>query len=275
MGSAIAAISWRYAVNVRRSGGSSEWRSVITGVAKLKALDAFEANMRDANHLVRLAEGLTNVRARAMRTELQESVGKALKIKAHDRHQLDCLQSNHVFVTFLPGGELKRSDFDDQRPVLRQALVAACAATETYVADKVMERVGPLLSHAKATKRLRELQLNLACLMQIDMYQRRGWGIRRLVVEPYVREHASTAPSKMGLMLSLVGVDDWTRKVDSHRKVAKGDTEAFLDRVTRRRNKIAHEGDRAGRGRAALSIDEVKADLAGLESVVAAIEAVA
>ena len=46
----------------------------------------------------------------------------------------------------------------------------------------------------------------------------------------------------------------------------------LLDRVTQRRNRIVHTGDRQGRNRAPLALAEVKDDLVGLESVVAAIE---
>ena len=98
--------------------------------AKPTALQAFEINMADARHLVGIAEALTNTRARRMRRELRDRIGEALRVPARQRESLDCLQSDHLFVTFLPGAGINRSDFDDARPLLRQALVAACAATE-------------------------------------------------------------------------------------------------------------------------------------------------
>lgn len=245
----------------------------MTGRPKPKPLQAFEANMADAHHLVRLAEGLTNRRTRAMRKERRERVGAALDIANRRRDQLDCLESDDFFLVFLPGAKLCRKDFEDHRPLLRQALVAACAATETYVADKVMEKIGPMLTQAAATDRLRKVPMSLGDWLQIDeQYERRGWG-RRQIVERYVREQSSTASYKVGAMLSLLGVQDWSKHVDRHRNVNKGDTVKFLDRVTERRNRIAHEGDRSGRGRAPLEIEEVKGDLAALESVVIAIEA--
>lgn len=137
-----------------------------------------------------------------------------------------------------------------------------------------MSKIGPLLHGVAATKRLRELPLTLDCWFEIEEYDRRRWGVRGLVVEPYVRQNASTAASKVGVMLSLIGVDDWAKRLDADRRVSKGDTVALLDRVTTRRNKIAHEGDRVGRGRANLTIAETGSDLAALESVVASIERV-
>lgn len=104
--------------------------------SKPTPLGAFEINIADARHLMRMADALSNTRARRMRKELRDRVGDALRIPAKHRDSLDCLQSDHLFVTFMPGTEVKRSDFDDPRPLLRQAIVAACAAGETYLAGR-------------------------------------------------------------------------------------------------------------------------------------------
>jgi hypothetical protein len=94
------------------------------------------------------------------------------------------------------------------------------------------------------------------------------------VIAPYVREQASTSPGKVGELLSLIGVANWSKQLDQARGVPKGDTVAFLERVTKRRNRIAHQGDRQGFGRAQLTVEQVRTDLAGLESVVSALELV-
>jgi hypothetical protein len=248
----------------------------VTGVPKPTAMQAFTLNMADAHALVKLAEGFVNKRPRRMRAELQQRLGEALKIRAQDRRHLDCLESSDVFVTFLPGGRLCRDDFTDLSPLLRQAIVAACAATETYLADKVMEQVGPVLwNSAELPKRLAELRLTVDHWVKINEHytvQRRG--LRELVIQPAVRERSSTAPNKVGELLSMLGITEWTKKVDAKRGVRRGDTEQTLLRITNRRNLIAHQGDRQGRSRAPISVDEVNTDLASLESIVAAIEAI-
>jgi hypothetical protein len=247
----------------------------MAAAKKPRPLEAFETNMADARHLVGLAEALTNTRARKMRRELRERVGDALKIPARLRSELDCLQSSHLFVTFLPGSGIKRSDFDDARPLLRQALVAACAATETYLADRTMELIGRKIYATKATKNLRAVALTVDDWLWIDAYyERKRVGLRNRVIEPYVRQQASTSPSKVGHLLSMIEVTDWAKQVDATRGATKGDTVANLERITTRRNRIAHEGDRSGRGRASLTVAEVRADLDCLESIVTAIEAV-
>ena|SRR5216683_345557 len=117
----------------------------MAGSRKLSPIEIFELTIEDADHLVALVEGFTNRRVRRMRAELRERIGEALRVRVRDRSDLDCLESDDVFLVFKPSGRLTRDDFTDARPLLRQALVAACAAFETYLGDKAMSRVGPLL----------------------------------------------------------------------------------------------------------------------------------
>jgi hypothetical protein len=158
--------------------------------------------------------------------------------------------------------------------LLRQALVAACAATETFIADKVIERAGVLLrASEEATPGMRKIQLSVGDWLDIETrYERRRRGLREQVMVRYINEQASTAPSQLGALLALVGITKWADQVDHHRSVSKGASVAMLNRITERRNKIVQTGDRQGRGRASLTVDEVKASLADLESVVFAIE---
>ena len=197
-----------------------------------------------------------------------------LRIPIKYRDELECIDSTDVFLVFRPGSAIGPTDLLDLRSLLRQAVVAACAALETYLGDKVMERVGPLLRESGAlTPRLKEIPLNLGQWVFIEAeYQRRGAGLRNQIVGPYVREKASTASSSVGQLLSMIGIDSWAAKVDGKRNVSKGATVEFLDRITQRRNKIAHEADRQGRGRADLKPDEVEEDLKALASVVDAID---
>jgi len=69
-------------------------------------------------------------------------------------------------------------------------------------------------------------------------------------------------------------VNDWAKKIDCHRGVSSGDTVRFLEDLTARRNKIAHEGDRVGRGRGKIDVGTLEKYLDEIESIVNAIESV-
>src|SRR5262245_40785342 len=108
---------------------------------KSDARGAFDLNIADAMMLVELAKLLSNQRTRRMRIELRERIGQALSIPKRRWKEMQCLENDRVFVTFKPGYAdfRERLHGENLRPLLRQALVAACAAIETFCADRVME----------------------------------------------------------------------------------------------------------------------------------------
>jgi hypothetical protein len=209
-----------------------------------------------------------------MRREKREKVGAALGIGKRQFDHLDCVESDDLFVVLKPGSKLERTDFADVRPLLRQALVAGCAALETYVADRVMELLGNQLRAKDKPKGLLSIPMSVHDWYRInERYERTTWGVRE-VVEQHVRLQASPSPSKIGEMFEIVGVKKITSETDRYQKQKIGTTRDRLEVIYERRNKIAHEGDRRGRGRASLTVDEVKTDLDEVTAIVAAIDAI-
>lgn len=248
----------------------------MAGVSKPSARDAFDYNIADAETLVLLAEALQNKRARRMRRERRESLGEALGIARREWNELDCIESQDLFAVFVPASRLTRHAFDEAslRPLLRQALVAGSAALETFVGDRVMELYRAALDSEDRPKRLLELPMTVDDWLWIDEnYTRKRWGLRE-VVEWEVRRIASPAPGQIGIAFGIVGEKKLWQRVNKHRGVVAGESEAVLDRLYERRNQIAHTGDRVGRGRATISAAEVNADLACIVEIVDALGAV-
>lgn len=186
---------------------------------KQSALEAFELNMEDADILLKLAKALTNERTYRMRREKRERVGSALAIGKKQWDDLDCIESDDFFMVLKPDASVCRQDLEDIRPLLRQAIVAACSSVE------------------------------------IDQrYQRKRWGLRQ-VIEEHDRIEASAERMKIGVLFSTAGVPQIWSKVNG-RAGKKLDTE--LDQIVDRRNRIAHQGDRRGGGRAALAFEDVE-----------------
>ena len=178
----------------------------MTGRRKLSPYEAFENNIADAESLVSFAVAFRNERSRRMREELRDRVGEAIKVPAKQRGDLDCIESDDLFMVFKPNGALSRADFQDLRPLLRQAIVAGCAALETYVADKAMGFVGPALRADPPPDRLMGLPLTVGDWLDInESYKRQSWGIRQ-IIEERLRELSSTAPSQIGIVLSTIGL---------------------------------------------------------------------
>lgn len=248
----------------------------MPGVPKPSALQAFEDNVADAETLVLLADSLRNKRVRRMRREKREAVGEALGVPKKDWDDLDCIESEDLFAVFAPESRIDRDAFAEKalRPLLRQALVAGCAALETYVGDRVMELYRAALDSEDRPRRLLDLPMTVGDWLWIDeTYERKRWGLRE-IVEWEVRQMASPAPAQIGEVFGIVGQKKLWKRVDSHRKAASGSSEKTLDTMYERRNRIAHSGDRVGRGRAAISSAEVRGDLECLVQVVEALDAV-
>ncbi|MFF6888728.1 HEPN domain-containing protein [Streptomyces sp. NPDC012421] len=241
---------------------------------KMSARDAFNLNMQDAEMLVELAKLLSNQRVRRMRVELRQRLGSALSLPQKYWDDLECLENERVFVTFKPGHAEWRERLDEPnlRPLLRQALVAACAAIETFCADRVMELYPAAIKKDPPPSRLLELSLTVDDYLAIEKkYTKKGWGLRQ-VVELEVRQRASPAPAQIGQLFSLVDKKKLFTQIDKIRKVAKEASTQELDRIVERRNLIAHTGDRSGRGRATISVAEVEADLAIIVEIIDALD---
>ena len=231
-------------------------------------MEAFDDNMRDAELLVSYARAFKDRRSRNMRSERRDAIGEALDIPIKDRSEIDRIESDDLFVVLKPGSNLKRDDFVDVRPLLRQAWVAACAALETYVADIVVEYVGYALRSNNPPQRLLDISLTMGQWLQGGKSS--GWIQRDIVVE-HLRHESSTAHNKIGLVLSTVGIEKWSTKVEKQLGVKKDWLKSNLERITTRRNKIAHTGDKQGRGRAKIDVEEVEEELKNIRCVVEAI----
>lgn len=239
---------------------------------KPNAVTAFRDNIADAELLLSYARAFQNQRKNRMRQELREKIGIALKIPVKDRTIMDCMESDDLFVVFRDANVFGPAMFKDLRPLIRPVLVAACAAFETFLADRVMECIPGVLETEDLPKRFRAIPLTVGDWRNIEReFQRRQWGIRR-VIESYIRESSSTAPNKVGETLSIVGIQNWATAVDARRKIPKGTTVQQLGELTARRNQIAHSADRKGQGRATLAIGEVEAWLIQIKDIVDALD---
>lgn len=141
------------------------------------------------------------------------------------RHaDLDCIESVDIFAVFPPGSAITRDSFSEKalRPLLRQAVVAACAAVETFVADRVMERFTQALDGENPPERLLALPMTVGDWLAIETYERRRWGLRKVVEAEVRRRVASASPGQIGIAFSLVGEKDLWSRVDAHRGVKKG-----------------------------------------------------
>lgn len=188
----------------------------MAGKPKPTARQAFDDNLADAEALVAVVHALRNRRVRRMRRELRERLGSALDLPKRQWSDLDCIESDDLFAVFKPGSRVDREAISEPRlrPLLRQTLVAGCAAIETFVGDRIMERLRGALDSDPRPTRLLDLPMTVRDWLWIDeTYQRRRWGLRE-VVEVEVRRFASPAPSQIGIAFGIVGEKNLWKRID-------------------------------------------------------------
>ena len=235
-------------------------------------IEVFETNIADAERLLSLARALDNKRLRRMRRELREGFGSAMRLSKRDQDRLDCVESEDLFVIIKPSGALGRGDFTEQelRPLLRQAIVSVAAATESYVAEKASSYVGDALDGAP--DKLRGVRVTLGEVFDIEQtLTRRRFGWRRILQERIERD-AGSAPNKIDTVFSLVGKQVPWGKIDDRRHVRRGESRKQMEALTKRRNRIAHTGDRVGSKRAVITLREAENHLTSAKAMVEALE---
>jgi hypothetical protein len=243
---------------------------------KAEPLTVFEENIADAELLVLLSETLKNERQRHMRQERREAISKAVHTSKRDQKLLDIAENKTLLIVFKPGSRCTREHFDEARlrPLLRQAVVAIAAAVESYVAEKAKSYVPAAYKQGERPRRLLDISLTMEDILDIERkYERRVFGHYALVWE-HIDRLASANPDPIGKAFSVVGKTGIWKKVDAHRKVKVGDSERQLRALAKRRNLIAHTGDRRGGGKAAINAAEVRQHLENATAIVAALEAV-
>jgi hypothetical protein len=250
----------------------------MPGVRKPTPIEVFEDNMAGAAQLIGLTKALLNTRPYRMRKERRETVGTALNIPKRDWDKLDWVESPDAYVILKPDADMTRKAFTEQelRPLLRQAVVAVAAAVESYVAEKTSSYIGDALDSPPddLPDRLKAMAVSFGDVMDIEArLKRRRWGYRELVRQHLIAE-ASSSPSKIGIVFSTVGKKGVLKAADGKRGVRAGTSERQLKELSDRRNRIAHTGDRVGRGHATLDITEVEGFYANTRSIVEALEAV-
>ncbi len=171
-----------------------------------------------------------------------------------------------------PDGALTRGDLTEQelRPLLRQAIVSVAAATESYVAEKASSCIGGALDEAPG--KLRGIRVTLGEVFDIEQTLKRSrFGWRRIVQERIERD-AGSSPNRIDAVFGLVGKQIPWGKIDDRRSVRRGESRKQMEALAKRRNRIAHTGDRVGAKRAVITLDEAESHLTRTKGIVEALE---
>lgn len=129
--------------------------------------------------------------------------------------------------------------------LLRQAVVVACTALESFFWDSLRENV---LTIVKARKRgadesLRELTLTLDDYLSLENYEDPDERLKEIILKNYERRTLYDTSSIEKIATTLTVRDFWA-KVEHKCGIATKDIRRSLDELIRRRNQITHRADR-------------------------------
>jgi hypothetical protein len=121
---------------------ASETRTVPDSTSELHGgapLDDFKASISDAERMLALAAGLSDVRVQRMRADAKQTLGAALRVPSEQRPHLERAEGTGAWIIIKPGAELRRDMFGAEalKPLVRQSVVVIAAAVEAYVAERV------------------------------------------------------------------------------------------------------------------------------------------
>ncbi len=262
----------------------------------LSAMEVFNDNMADATRLLRWAQALKNKRRRSMRTEQREAFLTMRRMRRADLDDLDCVESDDLYIVLLPNGPraLDKDDFTrtGTEPLLRQSVVAMAAAVEGYVHTKTQQFLTEALDEAEAyiaepdgkqpgvVRALKKMNMSLMDAMELVERQRDGKRIRwnfRDMLRRELHNFSSSDPDRFGKAFSMVGKRiDWKR-IDKDRGLnppKQGDAESYLDlkALAGRRNDIAHRNDRGRSKKATIRLKDVLTFRSNAIEIIAGIE---
>ncbi|MBI3271458.1 MAG: hypothetical protein HYZ53_20880 [Planctomycetes bacterium] len=257
----------------------------------MKPIEVFQNCKQRADLLVNLYHLLHNRRKRSIRSDWAHAFldlmhwPKKGKIQRVDG-------ANCVLIVRMPA-QLSEDDFRPEvlSELLRAALTSLVAALDRYVHEVVLQNIVKAISKdsKKATARFRNLRVPVTLVKEAldHARRRRGSGgkirprpmnIIKRGLQEILHAESYQSSNEIAQALARVGITDLWRKCAS-RLGSKAETIcARLDRISRRRNWIAHEGDierhlKGGQIRLReISEGEVRQDILWIEALVGALE---
>ena len=125
--------------------------------------------------------------------------------------------------------------------MLRAAIVFAVSALDTYFHDKIKYRVGSF-KLGNLPKQLGNLEIRVSELQNWQKAKRKGNVLREWVTE-YLAVQTLQSPQAIAEALKLVNINDfWATAEPDQTKCNL--LKSVLNSLIKRRNQIAHEGDR-------------------------------
>jgi len=214
----------------------------------MKPIDVFNHGRKRAEHLLKLAELLTNTRKRKMRSDWSKDFKKFMHWNQNE--QIDRIDGTGAILILKESSQLSAKTFGDEytSELLRAAHVTIVAALDRYCHELIASRFIKALKSTKTlTAELRKIELPIEDVHKAVMHAKNPRTRPLILVRASVQEllykktFQNSREIESGLL--IIGVRRLWTGCATHMGCTAEDITTRLNKVAARRNKIVHEGD--------------------------------
>jgi hypothetical protein len=251
----------------------------------MNAIDVFNHGKGRSEHLLKLAELLTNTRQRRIRTDWAKDFKGFMHWK--QREQIDRVDGTGAILILRETSKISAKNFgeDYTSELLRAAHVTVVAALDRYCHQLIANKcIKCLSSKSSKSAELRKIAIPIEDVHKAVKHAKkpktRPMNIVKASVQELLYKRTFQSPDEIAQGLSIVGVTGLWTSCSQQMGCGAKDVTSRLNKIVSRRNKIVHEGDivrhqRGGKVRhAEITPTQVANDVKWLDSLVNAIEAV-
>jgi len=211
----------------------------------MRAYDLAIQNFSVAEHLLQLYELFRDLREEVAAEPLRLAVCKALSLPDHTT--LRQARNDQVVMVAKAAAPIPQSLLvpDGIDFLLRQAVVVACTALESFISDALRENV---LTIVRARKRraddsLKKLTLSLDDYLSLESYADPEIRLKQIILKNFQRKTLYDA-SSIEEVAAILTVREYWKYVSKKCGQSEGELKRQIGELIARRNQIAHRADR-------------------------------
>lgn len=251
----------------------------------MNAIDVFNHGKGRAEHLLKLAQLLTNTRQRRIRTDWAKDFKSFMRWRQVEK--IDRVDGSGAILILRESSNVTSATFDEDytSELLRAAHVTVVSALDRYCHERITNKcIKCLSSTSDRSAELRKLAIPIEDVHKAVKHAKkpntRPMNIIKTSVQVLLYKKTFQSPDEIAQGLSIVGVTGLWNCCAREMQCSAKEITTRLNKIVSRRNKIVHEGDlirhkRGGKVRhAEITPTQVANDVKWLDSLVHAMESV-
>lgn len=215
----------------------------------MQALTLFNQNFAVAESLIQLYELFHGLRQVDLKEDLRFAVCSLLG--AHQHAAIRPSMNDRVLVVAQAAARVPESltMAGGLNFLLREAVVVACTALESFFGDALRENVLTVVQARKtrADESLRKLTFTLGDYVSIQQYDDQDYRLKQIILKNFERQTLYDAAS-LERIAQILTIRNFWEEIERITGNRAGDFKRTLGELIQRRNQIAHRADRPEEG---------------------------